>query len=196
MPYTPKVPRPYDFCGCPPCHICFDFVKPAPSQKIPEDAILPRDLLTQAQEESVVPGLVKMTEEILQKDYDKCTAEEKLEIKNIAQEIHERNAIRKLKGEPPPEVGSTFQDEEDIKWMTRAITQQRIAKEQEKKYEEERKGKTTTLDQMGWGEQQRLEEQEGKLQEAAVKETEKEKKAKKEKELQDAFNRMLPRGSR
>ncbi len=28
--FVPKIPKRSDFCGCPPCHLCFDWVEPAP----------------------------------------------------------------------------------------------------------------------------------------------------------------------
>ena len=150
MPYVVRQPKRYDFCGCPPCPLCFDFVEPAPSvsERIPDDAVIPRDLL--APDAVVVDGLDKMAEVLLDKPIEEITKEEKAKVKDVAEDLHQGNIVRKVEGNPPPEEGATFKSPEEEAFFWKDVTQKREFREKEKAYQKELT-KPKSLDQQDWG---------------------------------------------
>lgn len=183
--FVPKVPRRYDFCGCPPCGLCFDYVQPAPPV---EDNTL---------EQMVVDGLIKMTEDLTGKAIAECTEAEVKQVKGIAEDMHNRNLVRQVEGLPPDEDGAVFVNEkEELYWLEKNITMKREAQEKQKKYEAARAEKKPSLDEINWGatdeakgiEEEKQKEKEKELKKAAKVEVSQEMRAR---EQQEAYNRML-----
>lgn len=81
---VPKNPRTYDFCGCPPCGICFDWVEDQPAEAAQEEGIV---------EPVVVDGLEQMGRELLGRE---PTEEERKIIKEAADRVHLRNLNQKI----------------------------------------------------------------------------------------------------
>lgn len=128
MPHVIKIPKRSDFCGCPPCGLCFDWVDDEPRAPI-------------------VDGLVKMAEDVTGKPIAKVTEPELKVVKAAAQEIHERNLAGIVPPEVQPKDGTTFKEAEESKWFHLNLNERRKAREAEKKYQEE-KNKPKTLDRL------------------------------------------------
>lgn len=182
---VPKVPRRYDFCGYPPCGLCFDEVEPAPP--VPEED--PQEIR--------VDGLIAMTEELTGKPFAETTESEKLTVKGIAEDLHNKAIVEKINGKPPPD--SEANPDED-KWFCEQINAAGKARRVEKAYQE-KLNRPKSLDQMDWGAseeaKQVLEEagqqQEKDLKKAAEQEKKKEKTAKEKarEEQEAAIQRIL-----
>ncbi len=131
MPWVVKIPKRADFCGCPPCALCFDFVHDQPAD----------------QPQEVMSGIDKMIEDIVGKPAEQATPAEVAIVQKVAEEIHERN----LKGEKPktepPKDGAFFVNNQDAEWLNKRISEKRRAKVAEEKYQTDLK-KPKTLDQL------------------------------------------------
>lgn len=88
--YVPKKPRRSDFCGCPPCPLCYDYVEPAPpvEVKVEEEAPVAE---TKPAEPVVINGIVRMGQAILGRP---PTLEEMPALTRAAETIHEQNKLR------------------------------------------------------------------------------------------------------
>ena len=83
--YVPKTPRRFDFCGCPPCPLCYDYVIDVPvdvSMEVEETAPV---------EQVVVDGVMRMAEELLGRE---PTPTELRVLKETAYKIHVENRNR------------------------------------------------------------------------------------------------------
>lgn len=187
-----KRPKRSDFCGCPPCGLCFDWVEP--QRPVPEwvtdDTPIPKGL------QAPVDGLIKMTEDLTGKPFAEATKEEKEQVKGIAQDMHAKAIIRKIEGGPEPDTGMTFQEAEENRWFEANIKAKREAREAEKKYQD-KLNQPKSLDAMDWGaseEAKKVLEEAGEQQEKGLKKAAKDE-AKKEKTrketLEKAYQRML-----
>lgn len=96
--FVPKTPQRFDFCGCPPCPLCFDYVEPAPPVEVKKE-----DPIVEAKP-VVVDGVLKMGRELLGRE---PTEYEMVALKKGAQTIHEQNLLR-LKDEK--NVDQEFRD--------------------------------------------------------------------------------------
>lgn len=166
--WIPKVPRRWDFCGCPPCGLCFNWVAPRREPKTVKES----DPIVC--EEIVMDGLVKMTEDLLGKPAEQATLEEKAQVEKVALQIHERNIINAASGEGPkaPEGGATFEQEEENKWFEAAINRAGASRRAEKAYQGQ-VNKPKTLDQMDWGASEEAKNVEKEKEEKLKKEAEK-----------------------
>lgn len=83
MSWVEKVPRRYDFCGCPPCGLCYDYVE---------------DLKDPAIEQAKIEGIAKMALDLLGR---MPTAPERQRLEEEADRAH---AIKRsiLDRKPPP----------------------------------------------------------------------------------------------
>lgn len=85
--WVPKVPRPSDFCGCPPCGICFNWVEPAPPVAVEEED---SPIVMENPAGYQTDGVRKMVEDILGKDVVP-TREQVQQVYEGAVLVHERN---------------------------------------------------------------------------------------------------------
>lgn len=89
--FVEKRPRREDFCGCPPCPICYDYVQPAPPR-----AITIQEAETEVMEEPepvVVDGLEKMATDLLGRA---PTEEERKIMKEAGERVHLNNKNAKI----------------------------------------------------------------------------------------------------
>lgn len=88
--YVPKVPRRYDFCGCPPCGLCFDWVEPVPPEEVKkEDPLAPP-----VDAGYRIDGVRKMVEDIVGPN---STEEQRRQIYEGAVLVHEKNLLNSKK---------------------------------------------------------------------------------------------------
>lgn len=164
--WVPKVPRRWDFCGCPPCGLCFDWAEPRREPKV----VRQEEPNFTELEVRVMAGLDKMVEDLLGKPADQATPEEKGKVELVAEQMHERNIIRAASGEPPPEPegGATFQEAENQKWFEKRIAEKAKNQQAEREYQE-RLNRRKNLDSIDWNEETKKaeKEQEEKLKKEA-----------------------------
>lgn len=171
--FVPKVPRRYDFCGRPPCGLCFDWVDPTPPPPPDEPLVVCEPVR--------VDGVMKMTEDLTGKPRNEITQAEYDQVKGIAEDMHNRALVEILDPPPPEDPGTTFQEAEDEKWFWKNLNIAAEAARVEKAYQEELK-KPKSLDQMDWGaseEAKKLVEQESEEKKEELK-----RKAKEAKEIE------------
>lgn len=85
--FVPKVPRRVDFCGCPPCPLCFDFVEPTPPVQVQEEEPIEAPVLV----EERVDGIVQMGKAVLGRV---PRPDEMPALLKAAETIHEQNKLR------------------------------------------------------------------------------------------------------
>lgn len=180
--FVPKVPRRYDFCGCPPCALCFDWVEPVPPQPTPEEE--------QTCEPVRVDGIDKAAMDLTGKPLAEITNEEKGQVRAYMDDFHQRAFINAMKGTTPPEDGAFFVEGTDLTWFEQRIKQKAESNNSEKKYQENLK-KPKVLDHIDMTnvEDEEKEKKEKLLQEEAKKEASKENRRKQEQEA--ARQRLL-----
>lgn len=185
--YVPKVPRRYDFCGCPPCGLCFDWVEPVPPVEVKEEEpIAPPEELPR------VDGIDKAAMDLTGKPLGEITTEEKAQVKDYMDDFHSRAFNDAMKGKPPGGDGEVFVDGEDLEWFEKRIAQQAQANEAERRYQEQL-NKPKVLDHMDLTgvEEEAEKENEKALEKAAKDEAAKERR--REKEAEAARKRELER---
>lgn len=170
----------YGFCGCPPCGLCFDWVEPAPPEAPKEEV-------------TVIDGLDKMAMDITGKtDPDTVTTTERGAMQEYCEGVHERRMTDTLGPKPIDPDAIALTPPEEMLWIDRQIKEKRLAKESEKAYQAAR-NKPKSLDEMGWGEEQRKAEQDEELKKKADEEAKLQKRKDDKKAYQDAFDRMRNR---
>lgn len=177
--YVPKIPRRLDFCGCPPCPLCFDWVEPAPPVEITKEIpIIPPVV------EVRIDGIAKMAEEFGVKN---PTTKQLRELRNAAEKIHERNLEQNTIS--PEDKGKADAQRRAEYFEGRAIEAAIKTKAKEKKKEPVPVDNRPTLDELT--PEQLQEAMKPKVDESLIKREEKSKKAteevlrkKKERELQ------------
>lgn len=118
----------------------------------------------------VVDGVDKMAMDLLAKPLEEITPEEKAQVRGIAEDMHGRNLVKGVEGQPPDSGGAVFDDPEDLKWCEIRANNFLKEKAKEKAYQEELAAaakRKVNLDDMEWGKKQN-EEQEQKLSEQAA----------------------------
>lgn len=118
--YVPKVPRRRDFCGCPPCGICFDWVEPAPPKEVEKSD--PIDTSDPVATGYRTDGVRKMIEEILGPDVTP-TADQKAQIYEGAMLAHLYNLDQSKK--TPQEAHQEIIDESFIRQGVEAFLKQK-----------------------------------------------------------------------
>lgn len=117
--YVPKVPRRSDFCGSPPCPLCFDWVEPVPPEEVKKSDPL------EAPVGYRIDGMRKMTEEILGKDAEP-TNEQKAQLYQGAETVHLRN-LEKQKLTPEQVRDDLINEGWIAKGVNKFLEQRRIA---------------------------------------------------------------------
>lgn len=146
----------------------------------------------------IVDGLDKMAMDVTGKtEVTQLNDAEVAAMREYCEGVHERRLTDGL-GPKPVDPGEALTPPDELAWFEKQLTQDRVAREREKAYEEARAARKPSLDEMGWGEQQRKEEQEENLKEKAKEEKKKEAKKKqedealaKQREYDKAYNSLL-----
>lgn len=86
--WVPKIPRRYDFCGCPPCGLCFDWLEPERPVEITEEDPI------EATAGYRIDGVRKMVEDIVGPN---STEEQRRQIYEGAILVHEKNKLNAAK---------------------------------------------------------------------------------------------------
>jgi hypothetical protein len=87
--FVAKTPKRSDFCGCPPCPLCFDFVEPAPPRVVEVEAVEELPYI----EPVVIDGLEKMARDLLGREPN---AEERKIMKEAGERVHVNNLNAKI----------------------------------------------------------------------------------------------------
>lgn len=133
--YVVKIPQRSDFCGCPPCPLCYDWVEPAPPVEVEIREIRGGELVVD--KELQVPtgyridGMRKMVEDILGENVTP-TPEQKQQLLEGAMAVHVRNLERNKLTEK-----EAVQETVDESWVAKGVeallTQRRKAAENKSK---------------------------------------------------------------
>lgn len=79
--WVPRTPKRADFCGCPPCPLCYDWATDAPAGRV-QDAWV----------QEIISGMTKFTQDML--DGTAPTEAEEQVLKDAAEKIHVANLSR------------------------------------------------------------------------------------------------------
>lgn len=90
--WVPKIPKRADFCGCPPCGLCFVWVDENPEPVVVEQEQEEEQAAPVDPEPLVVDGVLQMARELLGRDPN--PAELQI-IKEAADRVHQKNLLRK-----------------------------------------------------------------------------------------------------
>lgn len=112
--FVPKRPKPYDFCGQPPCGICFDWVEPQPPKKVERSD----PIETKIEEPKPVDGVVKMATDLLGR---RPSTEELAAVKRGAELVHEKNLLRLKESQDVEQQFKTADEERRITMVCEAI---------------------------------------------------------------------------
>lgn len=104
--FVPKKPKRIDFCGCPPCPLCYVWVEPPP----PIEQVV--------EEPKEVDGIVKMGQIILGRD---PTPDEMPALKRAAETIHEQNLLRTRDQQQAEAIRKNVDREQHIGMVCEAI---------------------------------------------------------------------------
>lgn len=91
--YVPKNPKRWDFCGCPPCGLCYDWAEPAPPVVVEEGSIIKDEGFLENQGYRI-DGVRKMVEDIVGPD---STEEQRRQVYEGAVLVHEKNLLNAKK---------------------------------------------------------------------------------------------------
>lgn len=101
MGWVIKIPKRSDFCGCPPCPLCFVFVDEDKLKRDQEAGI--KKLEDKAE---VLSGIEKMARDLLGEI--PATPEQTKTLEDAAEKIHARNLVAQVEG--PRNDGATFEE--------------------------------------------------------------------------------------
>jgi hypothetical protein len=99
MGWVVKKPKRYDFCGCPPCPLCFVWQEPAPPAKTEEPKAVAKA------KPKVVDGMVKLALDLLGRE--PTSDSEVSQLKDIAETIHEKGVAGLTPKKPPPSLAGS-----------------------------------------------------------------------------------------
>ncbi len=133
--FVVKTPKRVDFCGCPPCPLCYDWVEPAPPVQVQQ--------AEQTPEPVVMTGVEKMALDLLGRAPN---AEERKIMKAAAERVHEANVLRNKEQAAALEARADADREQNI---TRTVEGIIKAKTKEREAEKAAKPRNfTTVDNM------------------------------------------------
>lgn len=122
--WVPKTPRPGDFCGCPPCPICFDWADTDEEQfeamralvELFGGTVRTEKNMEARQTIAFIPGVVKMTVDLVGTAVPPTPAQVRTLVE-AAERIHVGN-LAKLKARPD---GAFFHEEDDKQFTERQV---------------------------------------------------------------------------
>lgn len=113
-----KQPKRYDFCGCPPCRLCYDWVEPREEPVV--EVIV--ETITVPPPPVVVDGVDFTLRELLGEGVV-ATPEQRAAVVRGLEEVHKRNLLMLVDPEKPADGGAAakLKEEEEHRWIAKGV---------------------------------------------------------------------------